>query len=49
MSSSNNNKYFLGYRLNNMDGWEILNRSFCTNTNQNNIIGQFFKRLGFAV
>jgi len=48
MSSSNNNKYFLGYRLNNMDGWEILNRSFCTNTNKNNIIGQFLQTTWFC-
>lgn len=48
MSSLNNNKYFLGYRLNNNDGWKILNRSFCINTNKNNIIGQFLQTTWFC-
>lgn len=48
MTTLNNNKYFLGYRLNKNDGWKILNRSFCTNSYNNNIIGQFLQTTWFS-
>tara|TARA_Y100000389_G_scaffold204896_1_gene260591 strand:+ start:19397 stop:19915 length:519 start_codon:yes stop_codon:yes gene_type:complete len=48
MTPLNNNKYFLGYRVNDKDGWKILNRSFCTKSYNNNIIGQFLQTTWFS-
>ena len=48
MASSNQNKYFLGYRLNNSDGWQIINRSFCHDNFNNNIKGQFLQTTWFS-